>query len=247
MHWFDSVDSTNTAAKRMAQNGAPHGTVLVAATQTGGRGRLGRSFSSCEGKGVYLSVIVRPQVRPETLMHLTCAAAVAMCEAVDACTGIQPAIKWVNDLILHGKKLGGILTELSVHQKTGLVDYAVIGIGINCCHKKKDFPPSLQQTATSLYMASGKQLPCDRLAAAMIFSLWKMDSRLHEKKAIIDAYRKNCITLNKQICILEGDKKQYATAVDIDEDGGLIVQYENEQCQTLNTGEVSIRGMYGYV
>ena len=129
---FDTIDSTNTRAKLLAAQGAPHGTVLLADTQTAGRGRLGRSFQSPGGMGIYMSVLLRPKCRPEKLMHLTCAAAVAACDAVEKVCGLRPGIKWTNDLISGKRKLAGILTELSLSPATGLLDYAVIGIGINC-------------------------------------------------------------------------------------------------------------------
>ncbi|MBQ6840459.1 MAG: biotin--[Oscillospiraceae bacterium] len=120
LYWYDTIDSTNTQAKLLAQQGAPHGTVLIAGEQTGGRGRLGRTFESCAGMGVYLSVILRPNCAAEALMHLTCAAGAAMCEAVENVSGIRPGIKWINDLVVKKKKLGGILTELSVNPKPAL-------------------------------------------------------------------------------------------------------------------------------
>ena len=128
---FPTVNSTNTLAKELAQAGAPHGTVLIADAQTGGRGRMGHSFHSPAGSGIYLSVILRPNCHASQLMHLTCATGVAMCSAVKATTGITPGIKWTNDLVCGTNKLGGILTELSL-EPDGHVRYAVVGIGINC-------------------------------------------------------------------------------------------------------------------
>ena len=127
IHYYPTIDSTNTQAKHLAAQGAPHGTVLIAGHQTGGRGRLGRSFHSPEGLGIYLSVILRPNCLAKDLMHLTCATAVAMCDAVEAAAAFRPGIKWTNDLIWGKRKLGGILTELSLNPD-GAVDYAVVGI-----------------------------------------------------------------------------------------------------------------------
>ena len=129
--WFDTVDSTNTRAKELAAAGAPHGTVLIADRQTGGRGRLGRSFQSPAGMGIYLSLILRPNCPAAQLMHLTCAVAVSTCDAVEQTLNFRPSIKWINDLVAQRRKLAGILTELSVNPRTGFVDYAVVGIGIN--------------------------------------------------------------------------------------------------------------------
>ena len=109
LYWYDTIDSTNNRAKELAREGAPHGTVVTSGCQTAGRGRMGRSFHSPEGLGIYLSVILRPNCPPDQLMHLTSCAAVAMCDAVQKVSGLRPGIKWVNDLILNKKKLGGIL------------------------------------------------------------------------------------------------------------------------------------------
>ena len=133
IEYFECIDSTNTYAKKMAMQGAAEGTVIIAGHQTGGRGRLGRTFSSPAGMGIYLSVILRPDCLPEELMHLTCASAVAASDAVGRVFSSMPGIKWTNDLVLGKRKLGGILTELSVNPTTRKVDWAVVGIGINCC------------------------------------------------------------------------------------------------------------------
>jgi len=248
LHWFNSIDSTNTKAKRLARQGAPQGTVLIAGTQTAGRGRMGRSFSSPEGMGVYLSVILRPSCGPEKLMHLTCAAAVAMCEAVESAAGICPGIKWTNDLVIERRKLGGILTELSVDPKSGLVEYAIIGIGINCRQKPEDFSPELRDMATSLSMACEKAVSPARLAAAMVTSLAAMSDRLLTEKAqIMAAYRDRCITLGQDIAVLRGGMRRCGTALDLDPDGGLIVRFTDGSLQSVSSGEVSIRGMYGYL
>ena len=248
LFWYDTIDSTNTRAKAMAANGASHGTVLIAGSKTGGRGRMGRSFSSPRGMGVYLSVILRPNCAPDKLMHLTCAAAVAACRAVENASGISPRIKWKNDLVWGKQKLGGILTELSLNSATGLVEYAIIGIGINCCQSVADFPPELQNTAISVTQISGAYCSPVRLAAALTDALYETDSLLlSDKKTILDAYRSRCMTLGKEISVLRGDEIRHGTALDLDEDGELIVRFSDGTVETVNSGEVSIRGMYGYV
>lgn len=248
LHWYDTTDSTNLQAKALARAGAPHGTVLVAGHQTGGRGRLGRSFSSPAGMGVYLSVILRPNCPPSALMHLTCAAAVAMCDAVEQAAGFRPGIKWTNDLVFKGKKLGGILTELSVDSKNGLIEYAVVGIGINCRQQAEDFPPELQSIATSAAMITGRDISPCTLAAAMIDALIEMDRTLLADKArILSAYRQDCITIGQEVVLLQGDRRTYGKALDVDEDGGLMVRFSNGSIRSVTSGEVSVRGMYGYV
>ena len=246
LHWYTTIDSTNTQAKILAKQNAPHGTVLIASHQTGGRGRMGRTFQSPEGMGVYLSVILRPNCRPDQLMHLTCAAGVAMLEAVEKVSGVRPEIKWINDLVVSGKKLGGILTEMSVDK--GQVEYAVIGIGINCLQKTEDFPPQIAGLATSLSMITGKDIPPEILAAAMIEALWKMSLVLFtEKKQLMALYRENCITLGKEVQVIRSDQILPGKAIEMDDDGGLVVLYPDGSAQTVSSGEVSVRGMYGYL
>ncbi len=245
LYWYETLDSTNTRAKELAKDGAPHGTVLVAKTQTGGRGRIGRSFLSPTG-GVYLSVILRPACAPDRLMHLTCAAAVAGCKAVEKACGILPDIKWTNDLVCGKKKLGGILTEL-VLGGNGNVECAIIGIGINC-EKAADFPPELQNTVTSVSEISGTSCTAAELTARLVEALYEMDTMLFTgKQAIMDDYRQRCITLGKEIKVLQGDSVNYGTALDLDEDGGLLVRFTDGSEKIVASGEVSVRGMYGYL
>lgn len=241
--YFDTIDSTNTHAKALAAQGAPQGTVLIADHQTGGRGRRGRTFLSPPGTGVYMSVILRPNCPPAEIMHLTCAAAVAMCNAVEQAAGFRPGIKWTNDLVHQGRKLAGILTELGL-SPAGMVDWAVIGVGINCLQKNDDFDPAIRPFAGSVSMFA----PCDRavLAAAMVDALRRMD--LSPKDAIMARYRRDCITLGKEVSLLRADDKpRHGRAVDIDADGALVVEFAPGVREVVNSGEISIRGMYGYV
>lgn len=245
--WFDCIGSTNDHAKELAQNGAPHGTVLIADRQTGGRGRMGRSFQSPGGAGVYMSVILRPNCKPGKLMHLTCAAAVAMCDAVETAAGFRPGIKWTNDLVFKGKKLGGILTELSVDPVTGNTSYAIIGIGINCAQKTGDFPPDLQHMASSLSMIAGRNVDRSHLTAAMIHALATMDTALFsEKDTLMQAYTADCVTLGQDIVLLRADEKRYGHAEGLDPDGALLVRFADGSLEAVSSGEVSVRGMYGY-
>ena len=180
--WFDSIDSTNTRARELARQGAAHGTVLIADHQTGGRGRRGRSFHSPAGSGIYMSVILRPNCVPHHIMHLTCAAAVAMCDAVEAATGLRPGIKWTNDLVCGKRKIAGVLTELGFDNH-GNVDFAVIGIGINCCQQEDDFPEDIRSIAGSLASVSGQAIDRAVVAAAMMDALFRMDVELLTGKA----------------------------------------------------------------
>ena len=246
--WFDCIGSTNDQAKLLAHQGASHGTVLIAGRQTLGRGRLGRSFESPAGAGVYMSVILRPNCKPEELMHLTCATAVAMCDAIEDAAGFRPGIKWTNDIVWNSKKLGGILTELSVDPATGLIDFAVVGIGINCCQQAQDFSPQLQNMAASLSMVANKPIAPQTLAAAMIRSLSAVDKMLlTQKDTLMHRYCDDCITVDKDVVLVRGDEKRYGHATGIAPDGGLIVRFNDGTVETVQSGEISVRGMYGYV
>ena len=248
IYWYDTIDSTNTRAKEMAAKGAAHGTVLIAGHQTAGRGRLGRSFQSPAGLGVYLSVILRPNCPPEALMHLTCATAVAMCDAVAETVGIRPGIKWTNDLVLGKRKIAGILTELAVDSKTGLVNYAVVGVGINCLHREADFSPEIRSFAGSLSMVTGKEIAISNLAANMIVALKKMNDALSlPLEEMMDAYRADCITLGQDVSILRGGEVRHGHAESITDNGALVVRFPDGHTEAVNTGEVSVRGMYGYL
>lgn len=244
---FASIDSTNAYLKRIAADGAPDGTVAVAAEQTAGRGRRGRVFQSAAGKGVYLSVLLRPQPTPEQLMPLTGLCAVAMCDAVELVSGIRPQIKWTNDLLLNGKKLGGILTELGM--ENGTISYVIIGIGINVSQQKEDFEGEVADLATSLERELGREVSKDELAAAMIAALDTLydDLKRGSTAEYVERYRRDCVTLGKEVQLLWQDVREKVFALDVDEQFGLVVRRENGTIETVRTGEVSVRGLYGYV
>ena len=245
--WFPSIDSTNTRARELARQGAAHGTVLIADHQTGGRGRRGRSFHSPAGVGVYMSVILRPHCMPQEIMHLTCATAVAMCDAVEAAAGFRPGIKWTNDLVCGKRKIAGILTELGF-DNSGNADFAVIGVGINCLQQESDFPEEIRGIAGSLASVCGRKIDRAVVAAAMMDALYRMDlNLLSGKQDTLRHYRSSCITLGKEISFVRGDEIRHGTALDIDDKGALIVRFPDNTFETVNSGEVSVRGMYGYV
>lgn len=247
IHFFEAIDSTNTQAKALGMQGAPHGTVLLAKRQTAGRGRLGRTFHSPDGQGVYLSMLLRPGCHATQLMHLTCAAGIAVCDAIESVTGLRPGIKWTNDLVFGGKKLGGILTELSL-DNAGNVLFAVVGIGINCTQKSEDFPDDIRDIATSLAEITKKNIDILLLTATILQSLLAMsDQLLSHREAILAQYRKDCVTLGKEISIVTPSSLRHGIAADIDQDGALVVDFSDGHRETVNSGEVSIRGMYGYL
>lgn len=246
-HFFSTIDSTNDHLRTLAKAGTPHGTVLVADHQTGGHGRRGRSFHSPEGVGIYLSLLLRPDCPPDELMHLTCAVAVAMCDAVEAAAGFRPGIKWTNDLVSGQRKLGGILTEVGFNAR-GNVDWAIIGIGINCLQQEEDFPAEIRDMAGSLAMIAVQSVDRAKVAAAMMDALQEMSTILLTRKAeILDRYRADCMTLNRDVVLVRGDEKRYGRALDIDSEGALVVRFCDGSTECINSGEISVRGMYGYV
>lgn len=244
IHRFRSIDSTNTRAKAMAKDGAPHGTTVIAQQQTQGRGRLGRHFDSPDNGGIYMSIILRPNCPPTALMHLTCAAAVIVCDSIQQVFGFRPQVKWINDLVMDGKKLGGILTELSISPHTGLVDHAIVGIGINCNRQPEDFPPELRPIACSMSMIMGR--PIDKVILEEQIAHRMTHADLFDKNQLLQRYRTDCITIGKEVAVLRGDSQYHATALDIDENGALIVEHLNGDIETVDCGEVSVRGLYGY-
>ena len=216
----DSIDSTNAYLKRIALDGAPDGTVAVAAEQTSGRGRRGRSFQSAAGKGVYLSILLRPKLAPSQLMPLTGLIAVAMSRAVDRVAGTHSQIKWTNDLI-----------------------------GFNVSQREEDFDGEVSKIATSILRETGRLISRAELSAAMIEELDALYTALRsgETSGYLDEYRRRCVTIGREVQLLWQDTKEKVTALDVDEEFGLIVRRENGTVETVRTGEVSVRGLYGYV
>lgn len=247
IQFFDTITSTNDVLKQLALQGAPEGTTLVADSQTGGRGRMGRTFLSPSGVGIYLSVLLRPPCKPTELMHLTCASATAACSAIEQTSGFRPGVKWTNDIVYNKRKLAGILTELGLNQD-GTTAYAIIGIGFNCNQQMRDFPDAIQDVAGSLKMVTGEETDRALLAAKMIEALYQMNRELLSDQAgILARYRQDCITLGQEISLVRGDEIRHGKALDVDDNGALVVRYEDGTIEAVNSGEVSVRGMYHYV
>ena len=243
---FEEIDSTSSYLKREALLGAPHGAVAAANFQNAGRGRMTRSFQSPPGKGVYLSVLLRPQLPVSQLMGVTGMTAVAICNAVERAAGVRPGIKWTNDLVLNGRKICGILTEMALESETGLAQYLVIGAGVNVSHTPEDFGPDVARMATSL-VQEGYSVSRSVLAARMIEELDILSASLKDGAGEWTArYRRDCVNLGKQVRLLWDDRQTEARALDIDEQFGLIVRLPDGSETTVRTGEVSVRGLYGY-
>ena len=245
VHWLGTVDSTNLVCKRMAAEGAPDGTVVMADGQTAGRGRLGRSFQSAQGLGLYLSVLWRPQTPPEEWMALPALGAVAACRAVVNVCGLDVQIKWPNDLVYGGKKLGGILTESVLLEGAAAV---VLGIGINVSHRSEDFEGEVRSMASSLETATGKAVSREALAAALVEELDALRGVAFDEPTLwLEEYRRRCVTVGREVQVLSGGTARCALALAVDENYGLQVRYEDGKEETVRAGEVSVRGLYGYV
>lgn len=241
---LQEVDSTNTYCKTLALQDAADGTIVLAERQTAGRGRLGRSFQSDNPMGIYLSALWRMDVTPQQLMVLPALAAVAACRAVERVGGCALEIKWPNDLVLHGRKVGGILTE-SVWDSGKSA--TVTGIGINVCHGTEDFAPELRGMAASLQMLLEKEISRGALAAALIEELdFLRTDAWAEQTQWLAEYRRRCLTTGKEVQIITGDTRRVATALEVDENFGLVVRESDGTLNTVYAGEVSVRGLYGY-
>lgn len=247
---FDQLDSTNIYAKQIAVSGAPDGTVVTANGQTAGRGRMNRSFQSPRDKGVYLTALLRPGLPPARLLPVTALAGVAVCDAVEELCGVRPGLKWPNDPVLGGKKLCGILTEMSLEAETGRIQYLVLGIGVNVLHTAEDFPPEIAELATSLAMELGRPVSRPALAAAEIRALDRMYAALTagDLSRYLSAYRRDCVNLGRAVQLIAPDGgRETVTAADIAPDFSLVVRTAEGTEKAVRSGEVSVRGMYGYV
>ncbi len=245
---LDVIDSTNTECKRQAMAGAPEGLVAIAEEQTGGRGRLGRTFQSPRGSGLYLSALLRPQLEPEETVDFTAWVAVAVCDGIQAACGIRPQIKWTNDIVLDGKKLVGILTELGLESESNALEYLVTGIGINVNHQPGDFSPEVEAMATSLAQYLGHPVRRTELAVQIIRALDRMYHDFPQNKTLyLERYRADCLTTGKYVQLITPTSRQEAYAVEIDDQFRLVVDLPDGTRKTLSAGEVSVRGMYGYV
>lgn len=243
---LDVTDSTNNECKRLAAQGAQSGLVVIAGEQTGGKGRRGRSFQSLPGKGLYLSVLLRPQCSLAQVQQLTAWCAVAVCWAVERLGDLSCQIKWVNDPLIQGKKLCGILCELGLDDD-GRLDYVVMGMGINVSQSEADFGPELSPIATSL----GQHMPqvprradVARALIEELNTLW--ESFPHQKDRYLEEYRRRCVTTGREVRLVRGGEARDAFAQRINEDFTLHVQFPDGSEEDVFSGEASVRGLYGY-
>ena len=238
---YKKLESTNETAKQKAFKGAASGTVILAEEQTGGKGRLGRSFFSPPGTGLYMSLIVKPTFASNKSLLMTTAASVAVCRAIKKTCGIDTQIKWVNDILFEGRKICGILTEAISNFESGQIEAAIVGVGVNCSTKLEDMPEEIRGTAGRM----PKAVLRNRLAAEIINEFMLILSRFSESAypEYMDEYRRRSVVLRKDVTVynnVSGESAE-AKAIDISNDGGLIVIYRDGSKETLTTGEISIR------
>lgn len=229
---LDSITSTNTYTKMLAMDGAPEYTIVLAREQTGGRGRMGHSFESVRDKGIYMSVILRPQAKHT--FSLTAYAAVALSKAIENVTQITPDIKWVNDLFLNGRKIAGILTEVSIEAESSNIEYVVLGFGLNVLNNPDDFDNNLQDIATSLYAATGRSFSLNELATAIINELPQLASAWAARDPeYLEYFKAHCITTGNSFTLKSTNTT--VKAIDIDEDFRLIIEYDNGKREAITS------------
>jgi BirA family biotin operon repressor/biotin-[acetyl-CoA-carboxylase] ligase len=238
---YKTISSTNTVLKSLAAEGAPAGLSLVAGEQTAGRGRMGRSFYSPADSGLYLSLLLRPDMSAVEATRLTACAAVAVAETIEALSGKQAQIKWVNDILVDGRKVCGILTEASVDCENGMMRHVIIGIGVNTHVPKADFPEELKSIAGAAFDAENiPELRC-RLAAGILDRLTDYAENPADP-AIFDSYRSRSLVLGREINILApGRDPEPAVAEDLADDYSLLVRLPDGTTRRLSSGEVSVR------
>ena len=241
MKYFPSVDSTNHEAKALAYHGAAEGTIVVAEEQDSGKGRLDRNFYSPRGKGIWFSVILRPKFLPHDAPKFTLMAAVAVAEAM-ARFNLKAQIKWPNDIMFDGRKLVGILTEIT--GELARINYMVIGIGINVNMSRADFPEELQNVAASLSEMSGEDLSRVEIFRAVLeeFDKLYLEVKAEGFDKVIERWKKYNVTLGKNVRVISASDGESFTgkAVDLNQDGALVVEAEDGQ-RTVYAGDVSIR------
>ncbi|MGV8981377.1 biotin--[acetyl-CoA-carboxylase] ligase [Clostridium sp.] len=244
--YYDSIGSTNSKAKELAEGGEQHGTVIVSEEQTTGRGRLGRNWVSPKYKGIWMSIILRPNIITENISQITLLGAAAVQKAIMK-MGIKTSIKWPNDIVLNSRKVCGILTEMS--GEIDHINYLVMGIGINVNLDEEDVPKDLKAVATSLLVESGEHIDRKILLANVLNTFEELYNDFVQNgdiKQTIEICRKNSILIGNEIQLISRGKVTTAKAVDISDSGELVIKNSKGMIEHIVSGEVSIRGIYGY-
>jgi len=243
---FDSINSTNDKAKKIASS-ENDGTVIISEEQTLGKGRLGRTWFSSKFKGVYMSIILKPDINTMNVPKITQVAAAAVITTL-LNNNIKAYIKWPNDIIVNNKKVCGILTEMS--GEINKVNYVVVGMGINVNCEEEDIPKDLISKATSLKIEDNKEFKRNILVADILNNFEKLYTELIEYNNIdtsIEICKKNSILIGKEVRIINRNRERFGKAVGLNSNGELLVQFENEEIKPLISGEISVRGMNGYI
>jgi len=237
---FQQTSSTNDVVEKLARDGVKEGVVVFAESQTSGRGRLGRKWLSPAGRGLWFSCLLRPELRPQEATQLTVASAIALHRAVHQATGLTAEIKWPNDLLLGGRKVAGILTEMNA--ELDRINYIVLGIGIDVNQNQAEFPPELRRTATSLKAQLGRPISRAELAVAV---LGQMDAVYGRVKAgdfsrLANEWEAHCTTLGAEVTILAGVREIHGRAESLGEDGALLVRTEHGHLERVVGGDVTV-------
>ena len=244
---FNSIDSTNSKAKQLADSGEIDGTIVISEEQLNGRGRLGRSWISPQYKGVWMSIILRPDLNPMDAVKLTQIAAAAVVKASEE-LNIKTYVKWPNDIVMNHKKICGILTEMNAELTR--INYVVVGIGINVNIDATEFPEDIRDIATSLKIETKHSINRKELVGRILNNFEDLYIQFVEQnniEASIDICRQNSAVIGKEINIINRDKSIAAKVLNIDSDGRLLVEYEDGRQENLISGEVSIRGKGNYI
>jgi BirA family biotin operon repressor/biotin-[acetyl-CoA-carboxylase] ligase len=238
IHHFPTVDSTNSKAYRLALHGAAEGDVVVAESQTKGRGRLGRTWYSPPFLNLYLSVILRPKISPRQASLITLMAAVAAADAIETFSGLPPLIKWPNDILLRGRKVAGLLHEL--HSETDRVHFVVLGIGVNLNMDPKMFPGEIREIATSLKKEMGKAVSRRTFLQSLLqkLEIWYEIYLKEGAPPVLQAWRDRAQIKGRPIRVTADGKTSIYTAVDIDSDGALILEAEDGRQKRILAGDV---------
>ena len=242
MEYFPSVDSTNRVAKKLAYHGAADGTIVVAEEQTGGKGRLERNFYSPRGKGIWFSIILRPNFLPHDAPKCTLMAAVAVAQAMNR-FNLKPEIKWPNDIMFDGRKLVGILTEITA--EIGKITYIVVGLGINVNISREEFPEEIRNVATSLSEMNGGEISRVKFFRAVLEEFDKLYCKVNAAgfAEVFTLWKKYNITLGKNVRVIsagDGGESFIGKAIDLDSEGALQVETASG-LRTVYAGDVSIR------
>jgi len=245
IYYFDNIDSTNTKAKELAEEGHPSGTLVVADRQTAGKGRRGRSWESPSGIGIFMTLMLKPAINPNNASMLTLVAAMATTRAIRRVTGVPAMIKWPNDIVMNGKKVCGILTEMSA--QFDYINHIVIGIGINV--HNEEFPEEIAQTASSLYLESGQHIHRASLIEAFLEEFEDVYAeylKTEDMEGLQKEYDTMLVNRGRQVRVLDPKEPFEGKAMGITKKGELIVDTW-ESRKLVSSGEVSVRGIYGYV